>query len=607
VDVASTTREPSEGELVVAVTSLCQDRLRPYGRILKKRLAEIAENEGVEVPDAELNRLRMLCYECTSLRVEQEHETEWSALVAGTRPTFVDIYSQSDFYGEAFWDELTTYVEGLEDGDMSCPGGRYVCAKSLVDRNLPCLAARSLGEISHIVQLAMTQRKVLGYRNGAIVPYAFSETAVKERCAEEQRLVKRSKMPLPTWDMLRACLREMLLTAGTEGLPLSNVKRVLRSRFRMDLSETALGHANMADLFRDSRLEDLCVVTLLDNGYFLYTAMSWPCVSGVQSQPSILSTGMSTATDFSPSSSSTSVPLVPVHQTAEAFIKDLLWGVPSYQAESFCATPSSLLQASPIRTTSMTSTGFSTLSTSPTSSSMPFLSTCPQTPGAQQSVESSSGSLASPEAVDVEVSCVAELLVNAGSSSESTCASALSTSVPSTPRALFGTTPSPFQEGDFAQQLSQAVERAVATQACESDADNSFATFELGENFMVKNTFIQLVSPGLKADLSRCAMSLPATPWKQADRFSDLLECAVKLDENIAEASCEDSNSSDDAPVSDSDGECGAFTWSNSAIREFHVKNTFITIDTPSSPHWSDIARNARSLPTTPWTVVAES
>jgi hypothetical protein len=111
-------------------------------------------------------------------------------------------------------------------------------------------------------------------------------------------LVKKAKLPLATWDVLRACLQEMLVREGESGLPLSNIKRIMRTRFKVDLSETALGHATMSDLFKDVRLQEMCQVRLLENGYFLfadfkafsqanvYAEVSFPAV---QSQ-SVLST-----------------------------------------------------------------------------------------------------------------------------------------------------------------------------------------------------------------------------------------------------------------------------------------------------------------------------
>jgi len=76
-----------------------------------------------------------------------------------------------------------------------------------------------------------------------------------------------------TWDILRKCLHE-LFEADDFGndnieIPLSNVKRALRCRYKVDLSETALGYATASELFKDERLLDICSLRLDKKGYIL--------------------------------------------------------------------------------------------------------------------------------------------------------------------------------------------------------------------------------------------------------------------------------------------------------------------------------------------------
>lgn len=266
--------EPSAQSVVTAVMSLCHDQLRPYGRILKKRIEELAEASGGLTPDVTLVRLRALCEQCGSLRVVAEGEVDWSAEpLAGAPAGFVDIYDTHDDYDEELWSELAAWLENCDD-EISAPGGRYVYAQELMSRNLQFLAGYTLGYVSHIVQLGMTQRRLLGYRNGAIVPYAASQTMMKQQCAENQQSCRRTKLRTATWEILRTCLRELLDVDGLSwsydvGIPLSNVKRTLRARFRVDMSETALGYAAASDLFKDARLQDICTLRLHEKGYVL--------------------------------------------------------------------------------------------------------------------------------------------------------------------------------------------------------------------------------------------------------------------------------------------------------------------------------------------------
>ena len=64
-------------------------------------------------------------------------------------------------------------------------------------------------------------------------------------------------------------LKEILfsLSPGSTSIPLSNVKRLFRSRYHTELSETALGHSKLSELLQDPRLKDICHVRLQGHGY----------------------------------------------------------------------------------------------------------------------------------------------------------------------------------------------------------------------------------------------------------------------------------------------------------------------------------------------------
>merc|ERR1712032_559876 len=159
-------------------------------------------------------------------------------------------------------------------------GGRYASAKALAERQLPFLEGYSLGQICHITQLAISQRKLLGYFNGAIVPYDQSTSMLKCRCAQEQRPLfdspvaaspeGRLQFQLADWGTARLKLREILDSAalrGSDQVPLSNIKRLFRSLYQMELSETALGYPKVTELLQDPRFNDICTVQLQERGY----------------------------------------------------------------------------------------------------------------------------------------------------------------------------------------------------------------------------------------------------------------------------------------------------------------------------------------------------
>lgn len=263
-----------EADLLHAINSLYDDHLRPYGRLIRKRLGEDAEMKGVGAVDGNLGRLRQACESSCKIRVEAEADGEWSAVLVCGSFDFVDFYSHSDPYPEDMWTAAQHFFQEMERENGSLPGGRYATAVAMVKLDLPFLSTYSLGQVCHIVELAMTNRKLLGYLEGSVVPYACSHSKVKD-CAAEQRVGNGNasqQLPLATWDVARTCLREILASAtrkGKSSVPLSTLKRLYRSRFHTELSETALGYTKLTELLQDQRIADLCTVKLLEQGYVL--------------------------------------------------------------------------------------------------------------------------------------------------------------------------------------------------------------------------------------------------------------------------------------------------------------------------------------------------
>merc|ERR1712125_52437 len=117
----------------------------------------------------------------------------------------------------------------------------------------------------------------MGYYNGAIVPYERSTSMLKSKCAREQRPISgpsggggggcdgdgSAPLTVADWETARTKLQEILDSAASRGsdqVPLSNVKRLFRSLYHLELSETALGHSKLTELLQDGRFSDICTV-----------------------------------------------------------------------------------------------------------------------------------------------------------------------------------------------------------------------------------------------------------------------------------------------------------------------------------------------------------
>merc|ERR1712226_1633774 len=159
---------------------------------------------------------------------------------------------------------------------MTLPGGRYACARVLVGRQLPFLQGWSFGQVCHVVQIAITQRRLLGYREGYLVPYKHSESWVKEQCAVLQSPTGQETCPAVSWEDVRGLLQHLLAThrnSEPAGITISNLKRLFRLDFQRELSQTVLGHVRLLDLLNDERLKDICTLHAQPNGHVLVRAV----------------------------------------------------------------------------------------------------------------------------------------------------------------------------------------------------------------------------------------------------------------------------------------------------------------------------------------------
>jgi len=255
-------------EVVKAVESLYADEIRPFGRILVKRCAERRCADGDDMPRVDTAHLRMVCEQSNLLKVVLEESTEYSVLLPGRACRFVDASSNEDPYPDTLWAQVVAFFSDSEKRLLSLPSGRYSCARAFATLVPGLLVDYSLGQICHIVQLAISRRKILGFRNNHVVPYDSSAAMVKKRCADlAQPALELKKDTLPTSSLVQArqCLQAILSSShhsNTGSLPLSNVKRLFRSRFGLELSETALGHTRICDLLRDERFADICKLTV---------------------------------------------------------------------------------------------------------------------------------------------------------------------------------------------------------------------------------------------------------------------------------------------------------------------------------------------------------
>merc|ERR1740121_3571079 len=230
-----------------------------------------------EMPRLSPRHLRKMCEACRQLRVVSEEGREFSVTPANEHCNFLDVCSPVDPYPEEFWQEFAMYLDTIPEDAMQLPGGRYACARALTSKRLPFLQMCSLGQVCHIVQLAITNRRLLGYNHeGWLVPYKHSEGWVKEQCACAGASTGQEVHRVVSWDEVRVFLRMLLQPYRAGGITLSNLKRLFRVHFERELSETALGHVRLLDLMKDARLSDVCALSVQGNGQTMVQAVGSP-------------------------------------------------------------------------------------------------------------------------------------------------------------------------------------------------------------------------------------------------------------------------------------------------------------------------------------------
>lgn len=214
--------------------------------------------------------MRSICEASCRLIVALEHGGDWSATLVDGASRFADFYDPVDPYPAEMWAQVTSHFAGGSESDLSLPGSRYECARVLKAAGVPFVQGLSLGQVCHVVQLAISARNILGYVRGHIVPYRFSHSQAKAVFAERQLQYSDASgdgcAPV-SWDALVPGVLELLTDAGPGGIGLANLKHVFCTRFGKQISETALGYAKLSELLGDSRLRDLCEIRLQDSGY----------------------------------------------------------------------------------------------------------------------------------------------------------------------------------------------------------------------------------------------------------------------------------------------------------------------------------------------------
>jgi len=257
-----------------AVRSLYDDELKPTEHAILRRLREqraitaaLARKLPVDavdpetMPQVDRRRLRSLCEGMHQLRVVAEEEGAGYSVRLLDRPeSFADASGDADAYPPELWTELAAHVVVAQEAGWCFPGGDgpYWCARALVARSLPCLHGLSLGRVCQVVQVAISQKKLPGYRHGSLAPLLASLDCQERRSMSSlEHPEGRLGLSMASLYQVRAGMRQ-LLYRHEGGVPLSDLGGLFGSLFGLDLEETALGRGGLGCLLGGPWFRDIC-------------------------------------------------------------------------------------------------------------------------------------------------------------------------------------------------------------------------------------------------------------------------------------------------------------------------------------------------------------
>jgi len=255
--------------LTTTLESLYEDRIKPMANYVKGRLKERSCPESIVK-----NFVELYAQHSDLFVVQQPSQTQAdeASIFFVTEPSWfkgwVDMDSPSDPYDEALWQELAKFL----DGEHTFAGGRYGMARELMQRSLPFLAPHALGEVCHIVQLAIQHRRLIVYHRKMLKPIQAVlcqvPPAASGGAGGEGEEIK---------DMDDLCLVLFrMLMHHPQGIRLCRMKQIIKHEFCRKLSEMVFQCTKLIELFNQEPLAATFVLDTENDGKSIYVRLGNP-------------------------------------------------------------------------------------------------------------------------------------------------------------------------------------------------------------------------------------------------------------------------------------------------------------------------------------------
>jgi len=255
--------------LVSALESLYEDRIKPLANYVKGRLKERSCPESLVKSFVDLYAEHPDLFYIVRPAQPDEEVAIFQVKDPAWFKGWVDIDSADDPYDDVMWAAFGKFLEG----EHTFAGGRYGMARELMQRHLPFFKEHSLGEVCHIVQLAIQHRKIIVYHRKMLKPIQTvlqpsPDTAASAAGAEDGEEIK-------DMDDLCCVLFRMLLH-HPQGLRLCRLKQMIKHEFSRKLSEMAFHCTKLIELFNQEPLTSTFVLDTENDGKSIYVRMGSP-------------------------------------------------------------------------------------------------------------------------------------------------------------------------------------------------------------------------------------------------------------------------------------------------------------------------------------------
>nr|CEL66065.1 TPA: hypothetical protein BN1204_018920 [Neospora caninum Liverpool] len=174
---------------------------------------------------------------------------------------WIDINDSHDPYPPSMWAEFSNFLYDTflrSSAPNGIGGGRYGLAKYLKQLDLPFFKGFSLGQLCHVVQLAISSKFLLAYEDNVLKPVTACAVFANALLGLPDAK-RRGKKCITDIREIQVCI-EYLLQRHPTGFTLSTLKRKLKDLYGRELCQTVFHCAKLVDLMNLPELRKVCLI-----------------------------------------------------------------------------------------------------------------------------------------------------------------------------------------------------------------------------------------------------------------------------------------------------------------------------------------------------------